>query len=191
MQQCLPLAVLKPWCNEFGMILCCCCNSAYRLRYWNLAASQSTNYTILEGVATVPTACGIETFLPPLSCGMFQLQQCLPLAVLKLLNSSLPSKSKPLVATVPTACGIETFLTALFIPRDVYGCNSAYRLRYWNKLKQTRKTLERQFVATVPTACGIETNRSYLALEQILFLYRVATVPTACGIETNFHSAKA
>ena len=65
-------------------------------------------------VATVLTACGIETIevlIPPLvaSC---KLQQYLPLAVLKLSIplSFNPEYSKE-VATVLTACGIETNIT--------------------------------------------------------------------------------
>ena len=61
-------------------------------------------------VATVLTACGIETSAAPLNRGVTSttLQQYLPLAVLK------PKELKPLnfaflVATVLTACGIETF----------------------------------------------------------------------------------
>ena len=57
-------------------------------------------------VATVPTACGIETNkLFIINTPFLLLQQCLPLAVLKLVN---------------------TMAMAVFIQ----GCNSAYRLRY-------------------------------------------------------------
>ena len=61
-------------------------------------------------VATVLTACGIETFTT--LSNFFKnvsLQQYLPLAVLK-LNSEICCcmQSKKLVATVLTACGIET-----------------------------------------------------------------------------------
>ena len=57
-------------------------------------------------VATVPTACGIET---PLA-----LHQ--PFTLLR-------------VATVPTACGIETS-SHLCYQLPLHGCNSTYRLRY-------------------------------------------------------------
>ena len=134
LQQCLPLAVLKhhlliDWLIDISI----CCNSAYRLRYWNLLISACNTSCF---VATVLTACGIETssqFSIPLlkmteCCNSayrlrywnfpqeifkrFQdmvLQQCLPLAVLKLFfhwnhHSEIIS----------------------------IGCNSAYRLRYWN-----------------------------------------------------------
>ena len=82
LQQCLPLAVLKPYKRT----------------------EQTTGFI---QVATVLTACGIETFVATLN-GEFQrpLQQCLPLAVLK--PSSMPAT-----------------LIMLFT-----GCNSAYRLRY-------------------------------------------------------------
>ena len=59
-------------------------------------------------VATVPTACGIETSLSDFAS----------------TSSALIS-----VATVPTACGIETCnirVMAIYYLR----CNSTYRLRY-------------------------------------------------------------
>ena len=62
-------------------------------------------------VATVLTACGIETFKDTMTkLTDIQLQQCLPLAVLKLASANVLwiVLSTP-VATVLTACGIETF----------------------------------------------------------------------------------
>ena len=58
-------------------------------------------------VATVLTACGIETFL-----------------ILPLNFQSL------LVATVLTACGIETRIGDLKCENQTSCCNSSYRLRY-------------------------------------------------------------
>ena len=149
LQQCLPLAVLKPIIEAYcflpekvaTVLTACgietinaqrhaadqlkCCNSAYRLRYWNphdpnLNAYYKSVATVLTACgmrrrvrgsrgakrrwgphisspwpkgrenkgdeATVLTACGIETLddrylLPEM---VNQLQQCLPLAVLKL-----------------------------------------------------------------------------------------------------------
>ena len=108
LQQCLPLAVLKRvavattpvlllyscnsayrlryWnvnCNGWEPITAgVCCNSAYRLRYWN--TSSSVPVTFGWPVATVLTACGIETWVyPNWSFNTNMLQQCLPLAVLK------------------------------------------------------------------------------------------------------------
>ena len=66
-------------------------------------------------VATVLTACGIET-----------------------LERSSDSNSS-FVATVLTACGIET-LEAIFREfQSRFCCNSTYRLRYWNKTKGTKE----------------------------------------------------
>ena len=67
-------------------------------------------YGCCEGyvVATVPTACGIETFCD--------------------LRLSLGTTA---VATVPTACGIETLqLVATVSLKPAPRCNSTYRLRY-------------------------------------------------------------
>ena len=88
---------------------------------------------ILPGspVATVLTACGIETMYQNIVDGDEVLQQCLPLAVLK-LNLLRDTMSTFTVATVLTACGIETGVRPVF--RDDFGG-----------------------VATVLTACGIET----------------------------------
>mgnify|MGYP003087518491 CR=1 FL=1 len=107
-----------------------CCNSTYRLRYWNYGFP---NIHRQLWVATVLTACGIETWYEPCS---------------KCTTST--------VATVLTACGIETYHPVL--------------------IQQSH-----QIVATVLTACGIETqSHSYL----LLLHKHVATVLTACGIET-------
>ena len=112
-------------------------------------------------VATVLTACGIETFH---ACSLFfssfvRLQQCLPLAVLKHFILLQPLALLPKVATVLTACGIETVLTL--------------RVRSLAEL-----------VATVLTACGIETFATFSKL--FFHISRVATVLTACGIETSY-----
>ena len=59
-------------------------------------------------IATVLTACGIETSvtLPQMTFLVIVLQQYLPLAVLKLISISINSSLN--IATVLTACGIET-----------------------------------------------------------------------------------
>ena len=63
----------------------------------------------VKSVATVLTACGIETIGSKAVPGpAFALQQCLPLAVLKLLRVGIRLSSHSPVATVLTACGIET-----------------------------------------------------------------------------------
>ena len=61
-------------------------------------------------VATVLTACGIETckYLWYVYCTLQALQQCLPLAVLKLQEILFVKSMNVIVATVLTACGIET-----------------------------------------------------------------------------------
>ena len=108
LQQCLPLAVLKRY--NLGRVWksVISCNSAYRLRYWNNLDS-IVNTGCLP-VATVLTACGIETIYDTARLRRFLL-----------------------VATVLTACGIETILKKLISIRIwLLSCNSAYRLRYWN-----------------------------------------------------------
>ena len=90
LQQYLPLAVLKPF--SIGLtsrVISPSCNSTYRLRYWNYAC------TLIWAAERLDT----------------ELQQYLPLAVLKQLLFYRRCGCKYLVATVPTACGIETFAT--------------------------------------------------------------------------------
>ena len=64
---------------------------------------------------------------------------------------------------------------------DYLGCNSAYRLRYWNANSSSLGLPVSLSVATVLTACGIETEREK---ELLTYPVLVATVLTACGIET-------
>ena len=95
-------------------------------------------------VATVLTACGIETLLIPIFLFFeFSLQQCLPLAVLKLIlcRKYYSRLHCSFVATVLTACGIETWIRLLIL------------------------LISLSQVATVLTACGIET----LCSLQVLF----------------------
>ena len=134
LQQCLPLAVLKRYGLSVPVHLLPrpSCNSAYRLRYWNL--NNLTNLWFLVSVATVLTACGIETKFNAKSKTRFVC--CNSAYRLRYWNDKgddWSSKSPKLVATVLTACGIETCTTSQCTPNtSSSGCNSAYRLRYWN-----------------------------------------------------------
>ena len=85
-------------------------------------------------VATVLTACGIETKfdIGTYRTHQYKLQQCLPLAVLK-PNQPLHRNDILIVATVLTACGIETVIAMVFSTRITTSCNSAYRLQYATK----------------------------------------------------------
>ena len=132
LQQCLPFTVLKRLIYVNFIWVYIRCNSAYRLRYWNLYLQLSKkNFTL---VATVLTVYGIETSIIVLLKYKVPrlLQQCLPFTVLKpffnciktnnscLLQQCLPfTVLKPTiwrwtlsiiftVATVLTVYGIET-----------------------------------------------------------------------------------
>ena len=113
LQQYLPFTVLKLYYHAYYKILLFKkgCNSTYRLRYWNrLDASHIRLHRIRE-VATVLTVYGIETSLRSTlsSLPLAELQQYLPFTVLKRdINAALFPVFK--------------------------GCNSTYRLRYWNWL---------------------------------------------------------
>ena len=137
--------------------------TVYGLRFSKTSFWNRINTGFLDpAVATVLTACGIETVH-----SYDELAQHLLI-----------------VATVLTACGIETYsFLRLVAIKLLKGCNSAYRLRYWNTppwIKGGGANFGR--VATVLTACGIETlyHVHYIWSNYTL----VATVLTACGIET-------
>ena len=141
--------------------------TVYGLRFSKTSFWNRMNTGFLDpAVATVPTACGIET--------------CFKAMLLVIRNS---------VATVPTACGIET-------PISVRLINSAPgKLQQYLPLavlKQCRNVGGESsyffHVATVPTACGIET---FFFFVWATVFDHVATVPTACGIETKLQLSSA
>ena len=109
--------------------------TVYGLRFSKTSFWNRMNTGFLDpAVATVLTACGIETDSIKNCYFVFcSLQQCLPLAVLKPSISSISAMRLKLigVATVLTACGIETiYMMAILNLIILLGCNSAYRLRY-------------------------------------------------------------
>ena len=135
MQQYLPLAVLKQLSNLVTLIFMVNISLQQYLPLAVLKLRKARAFFNSSRVATVPTACGIETTLhPPPQILVQKLQQYLPLAVLKRDNIGLTFHllKRPLqqylplavlkhihiytltiiihliVATVPTACGIET-----------------------------------------------------------------------------------
>ena len=113
LQQCLPLAVLKP---------------------------ESTRlFHFLSAVATVLTACGIETCRKAREVYYdYRLQQCLPLAVLKLLATKMAAILDKLQQCLPLAVLKPSLMSKVTSP-------------------------PRLAVATVLTACGIETDAVELA----------------------------
>ena len=163
-------------------------------------------------VATVLTVYGIETswcFERTVLCSC-KLQQCLPFTVLKPFLEQKPTFTTFYhVATVLTVYGIETSETSISFVGILNGCNSAYRLRYWNftislkepillltgcnsayRLRYWNAILERKCllvhpVATVLTVYGIET---LFLNEQAPTTDMVATVLTVYGIETTYMS---
>ena len=111
------------------------CNSTYRLRYWNYQDSWP-NVCALLSVATALTVYGIETYeiMKNLSSDEHAtLQQHLPFTVLK------PNKIK-LTAAISIPLQQHLPFTVLKLPPNwnllakasILGCNSTYRLRYWN-----------------------------------------------------------
>ena len=82
------------------------------------------------------------------------MQQYLPLAVLKPYHHGRIATRFVIVATVSTACGIETVRQITQHKCWAFGCNSTYRLRYWNRLFLTNKS-NAKIIAIVPTVYGM------------------------------------
>ena len=84
--------------------------TVYGLRFSKTSFWNRINTGFLDpAVATAPTACGIETLVAITKPNTTkQLQQHLPLAVLKHIFILHTSTTVVSVATAPTACGIET-----------------------------------------------------------------------------------
>ena len=120
--------LVVPW-----VWLAICCNSAYRLRYWNKVGSQPLHDKSM-------------------------LQQCLPFTVLKL--SSIYKNKWPLYIQLQQCLPFTVLKQHLF-------CRLQYAYRY---------------VATVLTVYGIETVIASNGENR--FFCRVATVLTVYGIET-------
>ena len=133
------------------------------------------------------------------------LQQYLPFTVLKLtINTELIHRLSPLQQYLPfTVLKLWMPITEWFF---IIGCNSTYRLRYWNVLSNRNNRILQ--VATVLTVYGIETiviwlvtfcfaprvvrcNSTYrlrywnrMGFQLQGNLSQVATVLTVYGIET-------
>ena len=150
-----PKPIFKP--HEYWLCKACCCNSTYRLRYWNHNDVVAPVLTTSSCNSTYRLRYWNETE-KSFKVNISRLQQYLPLAVLKLSLCATHSDEVVLVC-----------------------CNSTYRLRYWNNINIII-TPSISLVATVLTACGIETDRE--AFKRLALAIQVATVLTACGIET-------
>ena len=109
-----------------------CCNSTYRLRYWNHLLRHQIYLLVYY------------------SCNStYRLRYWNHSKLQAFLMRRLE------VATVLTVYGIETLkLKILFLWMWFGSCNSAYRLRYWNLKRLITKT-NNVNVATVLTACGM------------------------------------
>ena len=157
-------------------------------------------------IAIVLTACGIET--GGNGDGLYvisELQQCLPLAVLKRAQLRRACSTSFNIAIVLTACGIETgtknigsyvskiaiVLTACGIETNKTNKNSLTSFRTLQQclplavLKRIKKAYgysTSDVIAIVLTACGIETDCGNF--DHPCCLLYIAIVLTACGIET-------
>ena len=134
-------------------------------------------------VATVLTACGIETTAMTITMMNYcQLQQCLPLAVLKPNIAHHTSYICQLQQCLPLAVLKHSFCKTTFIFYDTR-CNSAYRLRYWNDRKRNRSDKKKQ---CCNSAYRLRYWNGIYHVKETIRTMAVATVLTACGIETCF-----
>ena len=109
-----------------------CCNSAYRLRYWNnilkilifllnlIQLQQCLPFTVLKRTAK-------RTF----SVRFILLQQCLPFTVLKRWRA-ISSRSSLFQLQQCLPFTVLKRVCLLVPDMKTLRCNSAYRLRYWN-----------------------------------------------------------
>ena len=160
LQQYLPFTVLK-LTREYTTLastIFTCCNSTYRLRYWNFIFNFSD----------------FAEFI-------FKLQQYLPFTVLKHITTLLPLQEVR-VATVLTVYGIETvtkIVRLLSLSSSLQQYLPFTVLKPWEGNGYFECRICK--VAAVLTVYGIETilTRSILVTS-----LRVATVLTVYGIET-------
>ena len=159
LQQYLPLAVLKLSKYSNGL------HWIWKLQQYLPLAVLKRLYLNNNGfgasviVATVLTACGIETFTKETRLGLdlLLLQQYLPLAVLKQPKDAECNWVFRLQQYLPLAVLKRRLLLRLQGFQE-HSCNSTYRLRYWNWRCTMLFNPPQRFVATVLTACGIETS---------------------------------
>ena len=196
----------KYWSSEVR-----CCNSTYRLRYWNLIMF-FTHFLFIFQVATAPTVYGIETTeYFDTACSSFyccnstyrlrywnglrpeiyyeeyssSLQQHLPFTVLK------PYFLQAQCNLVRLCCNSTYRLRYWNKPDNSLwrvirrlSCNSTYRLRYWNHKTTDRNHL--QFVELQQhLPFTVLKPRSLVVTTLLKPDFKVATAPTVYGIETH------
>ena len=127
-----PKPVFKP--HEYWLCKACCCNSTYRLRYWNWVTS--LNNAREEDVVIVLTVYGIETAFFHTSTTNWSCR-CNSTYRLRYWNiNTAPSNGCVLVScnsTYRLRYWNKKLLPLSFL--SMWSCNSTYRLRYWNWLK--------------------------------------------------------
>ena len=184
MQQHLPFTVLKLQMRIVLQQVLTSCNSTYRLRYWNHSSQERTK-PVNSTVATAPTVYGIETFEQLVSTLLHkQLQQHLPFTVLKLVEIIT------IITHYLTGCNSTYRLrywnvTWNFAHRRTHKrCNSTYRLRYWNP-----EIFHGAFCVEVPLLqqhlpfTVLKLNATLFPISEDFSI--VATAPTVYGIETG------
>ena len=108
------------------------CNSTYRLRYWNMSFKFDLNPIISRCNSTYRLRYWNWTrYSTIINTASDKLQQYLPLAVLK--------QSIDIRAEAQAMVKLQQYLPLAVLKREISatskreaGCNSTYRLRYWN-----------------------------------------------------------
>ena len=132
LQQYLPFTVLKRIMDGESCKAFKCCNSTYRLRYWNNSGIIFWRFKYLSCNST------------------YRLRYWNVILMTSMIDLDF------LVATVLTVYGIETCKPYTYSFPFLFRCNSTYRLRYWN-LDAFNVFPRLKDVATVLTVYGIET----------------------------------
>ena len=110
------------------------CNSAYRLRYWNPCPFATTIVRTAMLQQCLPLAVLKLNVSNDNLASFCKLQQCLPLAVLK---QSADPVGLLHFSTLQQCLPLAVLKPNILNPISLYGllsCNSAYRLRYWNMM---------------------------------------------------------
>ena len=190
--------------HEYWLSRTRCCNSTYRLRYWNVKAlafwpcsttlqqylpftvlklKSSHNITSILSVATVLTVYGIETIEVIKSDFLYVfVATVLTVYGIETKWRIFSIRSTSLVATVLTVYGIETTLYFLTEACQLtVCCNSTYRLRYWNRQAEAALMRLRNGCNSTYRLRYWNSIKTYLSSQYL----KVATVLTVYGIETN------
>ena len=190
MQQCLPFTVLKP-VTQFDIFKWHkSCNSAYRLRYWNIKF-----FLRMKHIVSCNSAYRLRYWNFRIEVSRYistnELQQCLPFTVLKLNDCFIISVSNDDSCNSAYRLRYWNYNTSPSFNSPC--CNSAYRLRYWNSPKPRIRpfstsfgVLQQYLPFTVLKLAYHECYSRFLWVATVLTVYGIETIELACRYENGF-----